>query len=242
MNRLLPALLSCLAGAAGCAQRAAPYHFRAPVVSSVSAGQPPRARDDSDDGWEAPPGRRSPSSATPAPFRPPPPRDVPATGGPLAETLRSMVGLREKEATPVRFVLDALATIGADVDSSLRDAADGPALLSMAQDRHASDADHHPLLGDLVVFDDVLPHQSASALGVVVGSRPDGTVEFVYLGRGVVRRGWLNLRHPSDKRDEHGRVLNTIIRQKRGDGKKGKGDLTGQLFATFIRLDGLAPR
>jgi len=240
--RLFPAILCGLA-ATGCALRDAPYRFRAPVVSSVNAGQPPSASDHDDSGWDAPAPRRPPAMATtaPAPFRPPPAKE-PAAGGPLADTLRSMVGLREKEATPVRFVFDALATIGADVAPELRDAADGPALLALAHDRHAAAPDHHPLLGDLVVFDDVQPHQDASGVGVVVSSRADGTVEFVYLARGVVRRGWLNLRHPSDKRDAQGRVLNTIIRQKRGDGRKGKGDLTGQLFATFIRLDGLAPR
>jgi hypothetical protein len=153
-----------------------------------------------------------------------------------------MVGLRERDATDVGFVMSALATLGAAIDDDLRASADGPALLAMAEARQATATEHAPLLGDLVVFDRVTRHEPASALGVVVSSRDDGTVEFVYLRRGVVRRGFMNREHPDRKRGPAGRVLNTIMRQRSGSGSKGQGDLTAQVFATYIRLDALSDR
>jgi hypothetical protein len=252
-------LLAAAAVLAGCAQRSAPYRFRGPVVSGVSAGELP-TRDRGDDGAAdrdgaagddfrdleplvatAPVRRRSPL----APRRSEPsPATSSASESPLADALRSMVGLREREATPVGFALSALATIGAALDERVRDLPDAAALVAYAESRGALEHDrgHEPLLGDLVVFDNVDRGQPASALGVVVATRDDATVEFIYLRRGVVRRGYLNLAEPARKRADDGKAMNTILRQKDGRGKKGRGDMAGQLFAGFIRLDGLSAR
>lgn len=235
---------------AGCALRDAPYRFRAPGVAGVTAADLERrgAREVSD-GYDDQ-GRREHDEvgfavdARPGELAPvsDPESEASAPRDPLAETLRAMVGLRERDATDVGFVMSALATLGAAIDDDLRASADGPALLAMAEARQATTTEHTPLLGDLVVFDRVTRGEAASALGVVVSSRDDGTVEFVYLRRGVVRRGFMNREHPDQKRGPAGRVLNTIMRQRSGSGSKGQGDLTAQVFATYIRLDALSDR
>jgi hypothetical protein len=240
LSLLYPAVLASLT-LAGCALRDAPYRFRAPGVAGVQTGELARR------GGETPVARARTYEAI----------DRPAahefghvatrrhggevtTGNALADTLRAMVGLREHDATSVGFVMTALATLGASVDQDLRGAADGPALVAMAAARGATTTEHEPLLGDVVVFDRVVRDAPASGLGVVVSRAGDATVEFVYLARGVVRRGFMNLEYPSDKRDDDGRVRNTIIRQREGAGRKGQGDLTAQAFGTYIRLDALS--
>lgn len=232
--------------AAGCALRDAPYRFRAPGVSGVQAGDL-ESRDDAaspaNDGDRRDGMVASAAHLGFAELERPAPRTgpVPAADA-LADTLRGMVGLREPDATEVGFVMAALATLGAALDDDLRAVADGPALVAIAEARNATEVDHQPLLGDLVVFDDVVRKAAASAIGVVVARRDDGTVELVYLSRGVVRRGFMNREHPDQKRDAEDRVLNTIIRQRHGSGRKGHGDLTAQVFATYIRLDALSDR
>lgn len=246
-------LAALAALAAGCTQRAAPYRFRGPVVSGVQAGELPPPGDDSLPDAESAPAprpvvvasRRTAAARVVHADRGPstsPVRETSTRGGPLADTLRGMVGARDRNGTALSFALSALATIGADLDERVRDVADGEALVALAESRGATSTNGEALLGDLVVFDDVVDRAPASAIGVVVAVAGDGTLEFVYLARGVVRRGYVNLARAHEKRDDEGRALNTIIRQKQGNGKRGRGDLAGQRFRTFIHLDGLSAR
>lgn len=240
----------------GCAQRSSPYRFRSPVLSGVSAAELPPPGDEATPDEAVPePAPASPPRVAATRSRPTvhvPPADAPAPeqpavttgdlGSPLADTLRSMVGLREAEATPLSFAITALSTIGADLDEAARDLADGEALVALAEARGATATEGTPLLGDLVVFDGVVDRKPASAVAVVVSVDRAGTVELIYLARGVIRRGYMNLSHPRKKRDANDAVLNTIIRQKDGNGRKGRGDLTADRFRAFIHLDALAPR
>jgi len=162
-----------------------------------------------------------------------------SSGGPLANALRALVGSRRRDLSQVQFVLETLDAIGARTGAWLRATTTADQLLSSAGRRHAADPHAPALLGDIAVFDRVFREQPSSVFGVVVGTDARGTVEFVYLARGVVRRGFVNLVHPDSKRDRDGRVLNTILRQKDGRGKKGAGDLASQLFSTYLRLDRL---
>jgi hypothetical protein len=150
-----------------------------------------------------------------------------------------MVGARDGQATDVDLALSALRDVGAALDPALTRVRTGRDLVALARRRGALDAASQPLLGDLVVFDAVVAREPASQVGVVVSTDSNGTIEFVYLARGVVRRGWVNPIHREHSRDDAGRVLNTFLRHSDGRDPRGTRYLSGELFATFIRLDRL---
>ncbi|HLU68507.1 MAG TPA: hypothetical protein VKZ63_19620, partial [Kofleriaceae bacterium] len=121
--------------------------------------------------------------------------------------------------------------------------ADGPALVELAEARGAlvrggpgEGITEPPRLGDLLVFDRTTGAERASQVAVAVSVDDRGVVEFVYLARGVVRRGFLSLARPGEKRDERGSVLNTHLRANDGGDPRGTPSLAGQLFAATIRL------
>jgi hypothetical protein len=153
-----------------------------------------------------------------------------------------MVGKRDLESSDVGFVLAALAALGARLDPKAAALASGDALVELARERGAFAGDGDALLGDLIVFDRVMARRPASLVGVVVSSDNQGTIEFVYLTRGVVRRGFVNPRRRGEKRDQTGRVLNTFVRHSDGDNPAGTHYLAGELFAGVVRLDRLLGR
>lgn len=250
----------------GCARRATAYRFRAPLVSSVRAPSlvPPTARP----GRDATPRAVGPRDL-PAPHRAsaiepsalPPERDLerarpsgpaapPAktapvrseTGGAGAvDTLRARVGQRDKESTDIAFARALLADLGVVLAPAAQAADNGLALLAVATEREAL-TKGSPLAGDLVLFDRVDGETDASLVGVVVGvvAREQLTVEFVFLARGVVRRGYVTPSRPKAKRDGQGRALNTFVRALTGKAKKSDPFLAGQLFRTFVRIDRLS--
>jgi len=247
---LAAVLLAAVAAGTGCAPRQRPYRFRGPVVSAVNVGElrpGGRAQAPAPPPAPAPARNRDASAAdraeavsTSAPRRPADRSPVVMQRDqPLAAALLALVGERQHEATPLGFVFSALDAIGAPVDAELRALTSPEELVAAAEQRGALSSGGVPLLGDLVVFDDVVPHQPASALGVVVAVDDRGVVEFVYLARGVVRRGFLDPQHPAVKRDGEGRIQNIILRQEHGGRDKGVGDLAGQLRSSWIRLERL---
>ncbi len=160
----------------------------------------------------------------------------------LADTLRSAVGRRDKKSTHTGFALATLNTLGLSIasDHELAAVHRGVELATVAEKRSAVSHTHTALLGDLVVFNGVVNTLPASLIGVVVSQRPsDGTIEFVYLARGVVRRGWVNPSKPNDKRTPTGLILNTFVRHSDGHDRAGTRYLAGQLFAYVVRLDRL---
>jgi hypothetical protein len=166
--------------------------------------------------------------------------EVAIVEAPLADTLRSMVGRREPEATDITFALAALGSLGAPVDGELAAATRGRELVAIAERRGAlADRGSDVLLGDLVVFDEVEGGRPSSLVGVAVGRSGEGTVEFVYLARGVIRRGWVNPARPTVKRHDDGRVLNTFVRHNDGGLPRSAPTLAGELLAAVIRLDAL---
>lgn len=152
--------------------------------------------------------------------------------------MRAMVGQRDKEKTHLQFAFSALAAIGVSLDPSVHQTTTGAELVALARERDALDK-KTPLPGDLVVFDRVDGETPASLVAVVVGlpERDHTTVEFVYLARGVVRRGYMTPSSPRTQRDERGRALNTFVRHLTSKGKKSDPFLAGELFAGFIRID-----
>lgn len=231
-----------VAGALGCAKRTAPYHFRAPLVTSVNAPEI-RASSRQNVAIREIPGERRPGRAPDAspPIRVTVPSKPLASGdgATLADELRSFVGKRLPETSDVELALHGVQQIGADLDRELLGVRSGRALLKLAKQRGAVERTEQPLLGDLVVFDRVAGGRSASLIGVVVSSDSHGTVEFVYLARGIVRRGYVNPIYPRTKRDEAGRALNTFVRHSDGRDPRGTRYLAGRLFYGYIRLDQL---
>jgi hypothetical protein len=261
--------LAICSSAPACAGRVASYQFTAPLIGGVRAADiPPLVPDRSAPELPSEPERQSDGRSTAlaaarpaAPLRTgtraplpalrrdrasaAPPRQLliparPLTGAPetLARKLRALVGERRDE-TPVRFAVRALRAIGARPDRDLGSADDGGDLLAVARTRDAIDSSTPPLLGDLVVFDRVHGNDEASLVGVVIGTDSAGTVEFVYLSGGVVRRGFLNRNQPERKRDDSGRALNTIVRPLQDDDARDRDTLAGELFRDYIRLDRL---
>lgn len=239
-------LLAAVLAAAGCAKRDAPYHFRAPLVTSVSAPDlradrtpRPKPRVEVRE-YPARPGAESAPAPEPPVRVEIPSEPLESDDGPnLADTLRGMVGEEDEGSTHLDFARDALLASGAGLDRALREVEEGEELVALAQERGAFEESGSPLLGDLVVFDAVVGDEPASLIGVVVSADSEGTVEFVYLGRGVVRRGYVNPIRPSLQRDDAGRAVNTFVRGTDGGDPAGTRYLAGELFAGFIRLDAL---
>lgn len=159
----------------------------------------------------------------------------------VADQLRARVGERDRKSTDLDFARALLASLGVTLTEPVRTAATGPDLLAVATERKALTTDA-PLAGDLVVFEWVDGEAGASLVGVAVGvvARAHLTVEFVFLARGVVRRGYVTPSQPDRKRDEQGRALNTFVRALRGKARKSDPFLAGQLFRTFVRVDRLS--
>jgi hypothetical protein len=239
-------LAGALLATVGCGHRIVAYRFRAPLVGSVNATSPltdPAAVADRDHSV------REAASAEERTLSPPPIRlSIPsealrttgASGDELAAKLRDLVGNRDETSSHVQFALTAIASLGARLDPRLRGADDGPALRDLAAERGAladgESATSPPELGDLLLFDNVTADHPASLVAVVVSTDSRGVVEFVYLGRGVVRRGYLSRAHPTDKRDADGRALNTFIRHSDGTDPQGTRYLAGELHAATIHL------
>lgn len=226
-------------------RRHLPYRFRGPMVGSVSA--PELSPEDAADGERT---ARARARVRAIPRGEPPPRPVrTATPSPalaagdgeaLAARLRAMVGQRDRDRNDLSFAFFALEQLGATATAGELGGVDtGRALVALAREREALQTDGAPQLGDLVVFDHVEGGRPASLTGIVVTSDADGTIEFVYLARGVVRRGLVNLARPDVSRDEFGRALNTFVRHSDGRDRRGARYRAGELFSTFIRLDRL---
>jgi hypothetical protein len=242
---------------AGCGRRAVAYHFRGPLVGAVNASprlsqpDPAPALDPEPDpvraryregGRDHRRGRAGPVARRPV--RLVIPSDSLRTADDPAAGLRALVGGRDEESSHVQFALATLSGLGAGLDPRLRDADDGPALRDLAAERGALivDADSaatRPRLGDLLLFDGVVAEEPASLVAVAISTDSRGVVEFIYLARGVVRRGFLDRAHPTDKRDADGRILNTFVRHSDGTDPAGTRYLAGELHTATIRLDRL---
>jgi hypothetical protein len=180
-------------------------------------------------------------NSDPTPAHTPDSTDTPAAGG-VVEILRGMVGQRDKDRSHVQFALLALETIGVDLGADPRGHKTGAELLAWAESKDALSISS-PLPGDLVMFDKVNDGQPASLVGVVVEVIPhdrEHTVEFVYLARGVVRRGYVSPQSPASKRNPSGRALNTFVRHLDGNTPRSAEFLAGELFRTYLRIDRLA--
>ncbi len=90
--------------------------------------------------------------------------------------------------------------------------------------------------GDLLVFDAVVSDEPADLLALVVGRDDRGVVELVYLGHGVIRRGYVDPTRPRLARDPDGRSVNTFMRHGRRWPARGSRYLAGELVSASIRV------
>jgi len=102
-----------------------------------------------------------------------------------------------------------------------------------------------PRPGDLVYFDDTYDRDGNGArgdrlthVGLVEERLADGTVVFLHMTRGVVRRARLNLQRPHEPGGAvaSGRALNDYLRVRKEGDPPGLGYLTGELFAGYGRV------
>jgi hypothetical protein len=88
--------------------------------------------------------------------------------------------------------------------------------------------------GDLLVFGRTRGDEPVDLVAVVVARDPRGVTEYIYLGGGVVRRGFVDPRRPSLRRDGDGAVVNTFLRHGKRQPPRGTRYLAGELLVHVI--------
>jgi hypothetical protein len=135
--------------------------------------------------------------------------------------LQARIGARDKRDS-IEAVLAWTGELGVPIEATSHEE-----LLAWAERAHRlRAADETPRPGDLLVFDRV------DLVGVAI-AHARGITEFVYLAGGVVRRGFVDARRPTRKRDEAGSIVNTHVRH--GKRKGSSRYLAGQLLSNVIR-------
>ena len=72
-------------------------------------------------------------------------------------------------------------------------------------------------------------------VAVVIGRDARGVAEMLYVGGGVIRRGFVDPARPSMRRDAAARVVNTFMRHGTRWPPKGTHYLAGELVSHVIR-------
>ena len=140
--------------------------------------------------------------------------------------LRARVGRRDKR-DPIEAAIGWARELGMTVE---------PDVVAWAEaNGRLHDADMPPKRGDLLVFDRVNSDDPADLVGVVIARDERSVTEFLYLGGGVIRRGFVDATRPRTKRDKTGMVVNTFLRTGRRWPAKGSHYLAGEHLAHVIR-------
>ncbi len=189
------------------------------------------------DGAPAAPGASEPGSIVISRL-PAPHRTVPVAPGEPAAPLtvagaRALVGRRDPRAP---FEL-ALAVATALTRAPAPRATDGPALVAWAEASGTWAALPAASLepGDLVVLDRAVDDAPASLVAVVLATDLRGVTELLYLGRGVIRRGFLDPARSALARDADGRVVNSFVRHGAAYPPAGTRYLAGELAIGRVR-------
>ena len=145
--------------------------------------------------------------------------------------LRALVGTRDKRE-PFAIVQSWLTTLGLHAEGT-----DGVSLVAWAADAGKLDAPvAQANAGDLVVFDRALGEGSSDLVGLAIARDARGVTEFLYVGGGVVRRGFFDATRPKIRRDVDGAIVNTFLRHSKHWPPKGTRYLSGELIAHVIRI------
>jgi hypothetical protein len=230
---------------AGCATRATPYRFESPLIGGVTAAiDTPRATVDDEDEppWEKP-AKKQPVitredidpmpreepvvpqvAGLPAPHRT---EAAPAEIDPAK--LRALVGVRVTDESNQFAVAVAAAIAGKPAPTV---SADGETLLAWMTQNASQVTDLRP--GDVVYFDRAIAGRDASLWAVVLENRT--VVEILFVGGGIVRRGFVDPTQPRTARDRSGRIHNTFLRFGKDWPPKGTRYLSGELLGGGFRL------
>lgn len=243
--------------ACGCATRAHPVRFAAPMLGIADVPPPPlagprrpEARDEAHD-------EAHPRTAADVGSALPP---AAIASGAAAEaiqtspTARLLAHLpirhrlpRGSLPPPVRTPLELRGLVGRrdtrdrvavaigwarELGTRFGDDAPGPdlaALLAWAERHHRlRGRDATPAPGDLLVF------ERRGLVGVVIARDPRGVTEFAYVGGGVIRRGFVDASRPSQRRDGDGAIVNTHLRHDRREPARGTRDRAGELLSHVV--------
>jgi hypothetical protein len=171
-----------------------------------------------------------------------PPRGRRGDGSAVAKAAGQLVGQRRMTGGGETHRFDcsgmveaAYARAGWDYRGSSKN------LYDLADDAGVLHKKKRPHLGDVVFWDNTYDRNkngrrddSLTHVGVVEAVLDDDTVRIVHLGsRGVVRIA-MNLRHPHERHDAAGAIINSYVRASR-DARSG-GVLSGELFRGFASL------
>ena len=255
---LLVALGTALFGGA-CGTRARPYRFASPMLATADVPllplrappAPPRARPElanreahairvvsapqireasaamAEAVTAAPAAQPEARAALPAPHRLPAGAVVPALHVPA--DLRALVGYRDKR-DPFAVASEWSRALGRTTDG-----ATSTDLLAWAESSsRLADPTAIALPGDLLIFDHAPSDLEADLIAVVIDRDARGVTEYVYLGGGVVRRGFVDVARPVTRRDRQGLVVNTYLRHGKRWPAKGTHYLAGELIAHVV--------
>lgn len=143
--------------------------------------------------------------------------------------LRRLVGRRDPR-DPIVAAVSWARALGSTIEG-----ATGSELLAWAERTHRlAGAKATPSAGDLLVFDRVVSDASADLVAVVIARDTRGVTELIYLGGGVIRRGFVDVTRKSVRRDRDGKVVNTFMRTGKRWPPRGTHYLSGELLAHVI--------
>ncbi len=206
-------------------------HRTAEQIRVVSA---PRVREASAEAANAivalPNAQRAAWLALPAPHRTPDEALGPVIREPA--DLRRWVGRRDSRDPFVAAMAWARQLGGGGIAIEASSAA---AAVEMAKrSQRAGSATAVALPGDVLVFDRVISDDRADFAAIVTAHDPRGVTEFVYLGGGVIRRGFVDATRPTMRRDADGRIVNTYLRTGKRLPPRGTRYLAGELLAHVV--------
>ncbi len=260
----LATALSALAATGACAARDQPHRFSSPMIASADLpppplpGAPPRVRLEvanraTRDGHraapirvvsapqireasaaaaaqiaEAPAAQETARAALPTPHRLPPTAPVPALRAP--EDLRLLVGRRDT-SDPITAALAWARELGTPLEART-----GDDVVAWATQRNQLGAPTDAAApGDLLVFDHASSDAELDLVAVVIARDDRGVTEYVYLGNGIIRRGFVDASRPRTRRDADDRIVNTFMRHGKRWPAKGSHYLSGELLAHVVR-------
>ena len=153
--------------------------------------------------------------------------------------LRALTGTRTNN-NDVQTMIQAAAGLDIIFPKKIRQLKQCSHWVYTAQQRTKIPDRTNALTGNLIVFGTAKKPKSFLC-GIIINKNEQDTVEYLYLSRQIIRRGFMNLNHPSKKRDSHGRVLNTFIKGTSGGASGSIRYLAGRRFFSYLPVSSLLP-
>jgi hypothetical protein len=194
--------------------------------------------------WHRRPERARPPAPPPV-VRPPKPGPSPEE---IAAAAAAYVGASRIEVGGTRYRFDCSGLVEASLASAgCPFTGSSASLFEQARDLRVLHRRRRPSPGDVAFFDNTYDRDGngrrddpLSHVAVVESVASDGTITMVHVGSKGVTRLVMNLRHPEDRTNEAGAVINDYLRAPtKGDSPRTR-RLAGELwvgFASFWQVD-----